>query len=279
MCLHTELRNLLEHVQHNKHRIRFDELQSAITTRLKEFGIEPLGVIPISAQLGDNMASASENLAWFKGKTLLNALDELQHIGKAEDAPLRFPLQDIYDEDGEKVLVGKMVSGTLNKGQEVIFHPCGKLTRIKEIKQFGKSPESVGPGESIGITIEEGIAIKALKRGEIACCVEPSPNISNRINATVFWMSGEPLEAGEELELKCATQQLTCKVRKIQNRMNSSSLEVMEETADELADTEVAKLTISTEDYLCTDPFEQIEETGRFVLMRDGDTVAGGVLH
>ncbi len=61
--------------------------------------------------------------------------------------------------------------------------------------------------------------------------------------------------------------------------MNSSSLEVIEETATELADTEVAKLTIVTEDYLCTDPFETIEETGRFVLMRDGDTVAGGVLH
>jgi sulfate adenylyltransferase large subunit len=258
---------------------RFDELQNDITARLKEFGIEPLCVVPISAQLGDNMAATSENLAWYQGKTLLDTLDTLQHIGKPQDAPLRFPLQDIYDLDGEKVLVGKLVSGTLNKGQEVIFHPCGKSAKIKEIKQFGKTPTSVGPGESIGITIEDGIAIKALKRGQIACSVEPSPNISNRITATVFWMSGEPLEVGEEMELKCATQQLTCKIKKIQNRMNSSNLEVIEKTATELADTEVAKLTVTTEDYLCTDPFEQIEETGRFVLMRDADTVAGGVLH
>ena len=258
---------------------RFEELQEAMTKRLDEFGVKPLCVIPISAQLGDNMASPSKNLSWFKGKTLLNTLDELQHVGKPEDAPLRLPLQDIYDLDGEKVLVGKTVSGTIKKGQEVIFHPSGKSAKIKEIKKFGQSPDSVGPGESIGITLEEGIAIKALKRGEIACSIEPSPNISNRITATVFWMSGEPLEVGEKMELRCATQQLSCKIKKIQNRMNSSSLEIIQENAEELADTEVAKLTIATEDYLCTDPFEQIEETGRFVLMRDGDTVAGGVLH
>jgi len=145
---------------------RFEELRDAITKRLNEFGIKPLCVIPISAQLGDNLSGAGENLSWFKGKTLLDALDDLQHIGKPQDALLRFPLQDIYDQGGEKVLVGKMVSGTLNKGQEVIFHPCGKSAKIKEIKKFGHSPDSAEPGESIGVTLEDGITIKALKRGQ-----------------------------------------------------------------------------------------------------------------
>ncbi len=258
---------------------RFNELQDSILKRLGEFGIEPLRVIPISAQMGDNVARASENMSWYDGKTLLDSLDELQAAVKADDGAVRFPVQDIYDQDGEKILVGRMASGTLKKGQEVIFHPCGKTAKIEKIKMFGKDPQQATAGESIGVVLEDGIAMKAMKRGEVACGVDVSPNVGNRLVAQVFWMSGEPCEAGEELELKCATAQVTCQVKKISDRMNSSSLEVIEGAADELRDTEVAKLTLQASDYLCTDAFEVVEETGRFVLMKDGDTVAGGVLH
>ena len=258
---------------------RFNELKEQITARLNEFDTDPICVIPISAQLGDNVARQSENLAWYDGKTLLEALDDLKPLVQAEDAPLRFPVQDIYEQDGESILVGKVSSGHLEQGQEVIFHPCGKRAKIQQIKRFLAEPTEATAGEAIGVVLEDGIAMKAMRRGEVACSVEPSPNIGTRLVATVFWMSGEPLAAGDKMELKCATQQVACQVKKIQNRMNSSSLEVLEEEASELSDTEVAKLTITTEDYLSTDPFELIEETGRFVLMRDGDTVAGGVLH
>ena len=260
-------------------RDRFNELANQITARLTEFKIPPLMVIPISAQLGDNVARRSEKMDWYTGKTLLEALDDLKAVVRAEDAPLRFPVQDIYEQDGQKILVGKVASGRISNGQEIIFHPCGKSAKVREIKRFLDTPTRADAGESIGVVLEDGIAMKALKRGEIGCTVEPSPNVLNRLAATVFWMSGEPLARGDRLELKCATQQVGCQVKKIANRMNSSTLEIMEETADELADTEVARLTLATDDYLSADPFERIEETGRFVLMRDGDTVAGGVLH
>ena len=258
---------------------RFNELKEQITARLNEFGADPICVIPLSAQLGDNVTHKSEHMPWYDGKTLLSALDELKAIEKPEYAPLRLPVQDIYEQEGQSILVGKIASGTIRRGQEVIFHPCGKSAKVKEVKKFLADTTEATAGDSVGLVLEEGIAMKAMRRGEIACDVEPSPKIGTRVVATVFWMSGEPLTAGQTLELKCATQQIPCKVKKIANRMNSSSLEILDEESSELEDTEVAKLTLTTDDYLCTDPFDQIEETGRFVLMRDGDTVAGGVLH
>jgi sulfate adenylyltransferase large subunit len=258
---------------------RFNQVRDDITKRLKEFKLEPLLVIPISARLGENVATKSEKLAWFDGMTLLEALDQLQPLASMNDGDLRFPVQDIYEIDGEKIIAGRMDSGTIRSNQKIIFHPSGKSATVDHIKKFPKQYEAAGRGESIGLVIKDGGAFKALKRGEIGCDVNSSPQVSNTLVATVFWMSGEPLHVGETIDFKCATQQVPCKIKKIANRTNSSSLELIEENADELRETEVAKLTIKTEQYVCIDPFEAIPETGRFVLMRDNDTVAGGVLH
>jgi len=259
---------------------RFEELKKAISSRLGDFGMAVADdmVIPISARLGDNVANRSKNFSWYGGITLLEALDKLVPLPGAQDNVLRFPLQDIYDIGGEKVLVGRVASGTIRAGQEVIFHPSGKSAVVKQIKKFGEEPKIAAAGESIGLVLKDGIVMKALKRGEVACDVSPSPTVSNTLVATVFWMNGQPLAKGDELEFKCATQQRSCKVKKISDRINSSSLEVISGDSDELRETEVAKLTLKMDDYVCTDPFESVAEMGRFVLMRDNDTVAGGTI-
>ena len=259
----------------------FDQLSEKVTARLREFGTEvpPEMIIPIAARLGHNVAGRSDKLSWYKGMTLLEALDQLQSSGTTEKDALRFPVQDIYDVDGQKVLVGRVASGTIEAGQEVIFHPSGKSAVIAEIKKLGERPQRAVAGESIGLVLKDGGALKALKRGEVACPVDSSLNVSNTVVATVFWMSGQPLQKGQTLDFKCATQQMPCKVRKISDRINSSSLELIASDADELRETEVAKLTLKMNSCVSTDPFEQIAEMGRFVLMRDNDTVAGGVVH
>lgn len=259
---------------------RFNEISSAITQRLGEFSMVPLVIVPISARLGDNVARKTDNLGWFQGPTLLEALDMLKPLPSRENLVLRFPVQDIYEVEGEKVLAGRVSSGTVKSGQDLIFHPCGKSAKVDHIKKFPNNAETGIAGESIGLVLKNGNgAFKALKRGEIACPVDSSPSVSSTVVGTVFWMSGQPLQIGETIDFKCATQQVRCKVKKITNRLNSSSLEVMEENAEQLRETEVAWITLQMEGYVCTDPFEEVAETGRFVLMRDNDTVAGGIMH
>jgi len=259
----------------------FDQLSEKVAVRLRELDIdvEPEMIIPISARLGDNVASRSDNLLWYEGMTLLEALDQLKSSKTAEATVLRFPVQDIYDIDSEKVLVGRVASGRIETGQEVIFHPSGKSAVIDQVKKFEESVEEAEAGESIGLVLKDNHALKAVRRGEVACPVDSSPNVSNTVVATVFWMSGQPLQKEEPLDFKCATQQVPCKVKKIAERINSSSLDLIAKDAEELRETEVAKLTLKLDGYVSTDPFETIAEMGRFVLMRDNDTVAGGVLH
>ncbi|MHC4753198.1 MAG: GTP-binding protein [Planctomycetota bacterium] len=259
----------------------FDLLSEKITTRLRDFDIEvgPEMIIPVSARLGDNVASRSDDLSWYKGMNLLEALDQLQSSGTTEEKVLRFPVQDIYDIDDEKVLVGRVASGRIKAGQEVIFHPLGKSAIVAKIRKCDENSQVAVAGESIGLVLKNFGSLKALKRGEVACTIDSSPSVSNTVVATVFWMNGQPLQKDETLDFKCATQQVLCKVKKIGDRINSSSLDLIAKDADELRETEVAKLTLKMNCYVSTDPFEEIAEMGRFVLMRDKDIVAGGVLH
>ena len=258
---------------------RFDEVAAAITARLAELGIAPLLMIPISARLGDNVATKTKQMSWYQGPTLLEGLDQLQKLPAPDEADLRFPLQDVYDIDGEKVLVGRIAAGTIRPDDTVIFHPLGKTATVDYIKVMDGKLDKATAGESIGIVLKDKNAMQGLSRGEVACPTDSSPNVGNTLTATVFWMNGEPLHAGETIELKCGTGQVNAKVKKIKDRMNSSSLEILEEDAQELRETEVANITLKLDNYIATDPFEKVAELGRFVLMRDNDTVAGGILH
>jgi len=258
---------------------RFEELQQQITKRLAEFGLAPLRVIPICAQQGDNVATAGEKLSWYGQGTLLEGLDELANAPSAEHGPLRFPVQDVYDIDGQKVLVGRMASGTMRQGQGVTFHPLGKTARVGQIKRFEGNGAPAVAGESIGVVLQDGPVVRMLRRGEVACDEADSPAVGNTIAARVFWMSGEPLGMGETVELKCATQQVEATVTRISDRLNSSTLEPIVSDVEELRETEVAKVTFKTDNCICSDPFERVASMGRLVLMRQGDVVGGAVVH
>ncbi|MHC4736890.1 MAG: GTP-binding protein [Planctomycetota bacterium] len=247
----------------------------------RELGMEARSelIIPISARLGDNITLKSENLAWYDGLTLLQALDELQPTQRTDTTVLRLPIQDVYDIDGERVLVGRIVSGVISVGDEVVFQPCGVSATVKQIKKFEEQPDKAATGESIGMILTDDGTTGDLERGQIACASGDCPDVSETIEAVVFWMSDQALQKGDMLDFKCATMQTSCQVKEIADRLDSSTLEPVTDTNNQLRDTEIAKLTIQMDGCVATDPFEKVAETGRFVLMRDNDTVAGGVLH
>jgi sulfate adenylyltransferase subunit 1 (EFTu-like GTPase family) len=259
----------------------FDGLKNRIIARLGEFGIEARSeyVIPISAKLGDNIAYKGGNLSWHKGPTLLEALDQLQPARSAEANVLRLPLQDIYDVSGEKVLVGRIASGVLHEGERIVFQPSGVSASVKGIRKFGEQPSKAVAGESIGLLLEKDDADETLERGQIACTPDDFPDRTDTIEAPVFWMSEHSVRKGDTLEFRCATMQTSCRIEEITGRLDSATFEPINEDPDELRDTEVARLTIKTDRCVAVDPFEKVAETGRFVLMRDKNTVAGGVLH
>ena len=119
----------------------------------------------------------------------------------------------------------------------------------------------------------------APKRGEVICHPQYSPEIKTRINANIFWMSYDPLQAKDQLTIRCATAEEHCHIERIEQRIDSSTLEIIENHSNILRETDVGKVTISIDRPMVLEDFNEIEGLGRFVLTRSGEICAGGIIN
>ena len=254
---------------------RFEEVKEQTISHLSTIGIEPTFVIPISAIEGDMVAKRGDSMDFYEGPTVLEALDTFKIRESRDNMPLRFPIQDVYKHDPKRILVGRIESGKLEVGEKVLFYPSGKTSTIKTVEMFRQEATKASAGMSIGITITEPLFIE---RGEVMIHPGDTPTIADTIDANVFWMSKKPLKKGERLHLRCATQEVDCTIKEIKKRLDSSNLSVIEENADHIENNEVGELTIVTDDPIVIEDFNRVEELGRFVLVKDLDVAAGGIV-
>jgi len=255
---------------------RFMDLTAKLEVFLKKIDIHPTFVIPISAKKGDNVSNKSGKMPWYDGVTFLQALDSFKNLPSSVEKPFRFPVQDAYEVGEKKILVGRVEAGKVRLGDEIVFLPSQQGARIKTIEVFlDDGRRTAEAGESIGLTIEPD---EDIKRGEVASRPADTPPVSNRFKASIFWMSPQPLDINEKLLFRCATEEAPAKIEKIEERIDSSTLEVLEEDASKLEDTEVGEVIISTENPVVVESFYKTRELGRFVIVRNNDVVAGGII-
>jgi small GTP-binding protein len=253
---------------------KFLELKTEITDFLNQLNVHPTFILPISAIHGDNVANPSKKISWFDGPTVLQALDTFHEL-KVEEKPLRFPIQDSYRIDGKKILVGRIESGRLVKGESLFLLPKKKKVIIKSIHKF-MEPEvtTASYEESIGISLR---GRHRVERGHILTA-DLSSMISDKIKANIFWMDPMGYRAGETLLFRCVTQEIPCHIEKINRKFDPASMELTEQDASSIKGAEVADILIQLDEKVVVDPFNEIPEMGRFVLEKDGRPVAGGII-
>ena len=138
---------------------------------LSEIDTEAVCFIPVSGMQGDSIAELKTNMGWYKGLTVLQALDEFNKEAEKIGKPFRMPVQDIYKftgfGDSRRVVAGTVETGSLRTGDEVIFYPSGKRSRVESFEEFNPSGTrtEAGEGRAVSFTLEEQIYIR---RGEIA---------------------------------------------------------------------------------------------------------------
>ena len=237
--------------------------------------INPNNIIPVSAQQGDNISSKSKKMSWYKGISLVNALKRLVTKQQLINFPLRFPIQDVYNVKNKKIVVGKVVSGIFKVNEEVVIYPDNIKSRVKSIEVFNKNTNSAQVGQSIGLVLEDGIDIK---RGQVICDAKNLPFIQKEIEASVFWFSERRYNEADLLTIKCATFEGKCKINRIEERIDSSTLEIIEKNSRTLEETQAGKVIISIEKSMVIEDFNSVEDLGRFVLLRDNQVCAGGII-
>src|SRR5947209_537391 len=223
---------------------KFDEIESEYRKFLKELGLEAHVFVPASAKNGENIAKPSDKMKWHKGATVLEALDLLDPQSADIDLPLRFCVQDVYRFDERRIIAGRIETGKLRVGDELVFSPANKTSKIQSIEGWRKNAnDEAVAGESVGITLSEQIFVE---RGYIASQQTETPIETNRIHADVFWIVREPMRIGQLYDLRLATQDVKCELVSIDEVMDSSTLEATKEKRDQLERNEVGRMTIQT---------------------------------
>ncbi|HWL67485.1 MAG TPA: adenylyl-sulfate kinase [Geminicoccus sp.] len=254
---------------------RFGKVAEAIRGNLNALDIEPTHIIPIAARDGDNLAAKSQRMLWYQGPAVVDVLDEFQPRARGIEAPLRLPVQDVYKFDQRRIIAGRIESGRLEAGQQILFSPSGKVVKIASVEAWNvpEPPTSAVAGAAAGITLDEQIFVE---RGEVISHLENPPVLTNVFRGKLFWLSKKPLEVGRSYTLKLATVEAPVVVEKIEKVIDTTDLG--ERQMERVERDEAAEVIFRSTRMLALDEYRSVPGTGRFVLVDDYLTVAAGLV-
>ena len=156
---------------------KYDSVVTEVTGLLKMagFNTDEVPFIPCAALAGDNVFNKSENMPWYNGMTLFEAIDKIQMPPKPTDRPLRLPIQDVYKISGiGTVPVGKIETGVLNVGKTVVFNPSQQTAEVKSIEMHHTNVDKAEPGDNVGFNVR-GLAATDIRRGDVAGYTDNEP--------------------------------------------------------------------------------------------------------
>ncbi|HDN02177.1 MAG TPA: GTP-binding protein [Candidatus Bathyarchaeota archaeon] len=237
---------------------------------LRAIGITLQHMIPVSAYNGDNIVKPSQRMNWYKGPTILEALDSLDVIRMEYD--FRLPVQDHYTINGDRVYVGNILSGCISRRSEVTVYPWGENAVVKEILTFEGRLEKACRPKAIGLILS-GFSPK---RGDIIAR-GGRPTVAKNVRSTILCLIGEVRE-NESYLFRCTTQEVKCKVRRIEDKVDVETLERLPSTGV-LKQAEIGTVYIEFEHPVVLERVIVLPELGRFVLLKNGIIVAGGIYY
>ncbi|MET0154672.1 MAG: helicase HerA-like domain-containing protein [Rickettsiales bacterium] len=251
---------------------RFTDVKKEYDAYLRSIGVEALRFVPISARGGDNVAARSDHMEWYAGPTVIDTLDEFRNAAPLEDLPLRLPLQDVYRFDEHKrIFAGRIETGRLRVGDEVIFSPSNKKSHIASIEIWNRpTMTEATAGMSVGFTLEEQIFVE---RGETVSAVESPPMLTNLFRAKMFWLSDKDLVVGKPYGLHINGKRYAAEIREVERVIDTDDLAHKNDKT--VRRNAVAELVVHVRGLAAVDEFTDNAKTGRFMLS-DGYEVAGG---
>jgi bifunctional enzyme CysN/CysC len=258
----------------------FDRIVEEYGRFLDRLGVTPAAFIPVSGREGSNLAGREPRTSWYTGPTVLEQLDRFRPGVPEVDKPFRMPVQDVYrfpqQGDERRIIAGSVDGGMLHVGDEVVFFPSGKRSRVRSIEAFNRPrPEMAGAGEATGFTLDEQIYVR---RGEVATrAAEPAPHVTTRLQASLFWLGRRPFIPGKDYLLKLGTARVAVQIERIHRVIDALTLAV-DERDDRVDRHEVAECTLQLGRAIAFDLPDTGVTTSRFVIVDDYEISGGGIV-
>jgi bifunctional enzyme CysN/CysC len=253
----------------------FNKVSAEIAGYLKSLDLTAEHIIPIAARHGDNLVAHSTHMPWWKGPTLIEALDALPHRVVPSGLPFRFPVQDVYRRDEERILVGRVESGTVRLGDAISLWPTGQTAKIASFQSWNVDAPVVAAtaGQSIAITLDRDLFVE---RGQLITAQNEKPKAETALSVRLFWLSHTALQPGRRLTLKIATASYDVVVKSIDHVIDVNDLSPTENR--DIQHNDIGQVTLVSERAIIHDISGNNSNLARGVLFDKFDVVGGCVI-
>ena len=252
-----------------------------IVAEYREFSdkldIQNIVFIPVSALKGDNIVNRSERMPWYGGATLLHYLENVHVSADRNLIDFRFPVQYVIRPNLDfRGYAGKIASGTISPGEEIVVLPSGKSSTVRSITTYdGELEEAFNP-QSVVISLNDEIDIS---RGDMIARKDNLPQAGKELEATLCWMDEKPLSQTSAYLLKHTTRTVRAYITRILYRIDVNTLH-RERGVDTFALNEIGRVEIKTASPIFFDPYRSNHGTGSFILIDPltNKTAAAGMI-
>ncbi|MCK4474271.1 translation elongation factor EF-1 subunit alpha [Candidatus Bathyarchaeota archaeon] len=260
---------------------RYNEVKNEISRMLKMVGfkVEKIPFVPTSGWTGDSLVKPSEKMPWYKGPTLLQALDGFELPSKPLKKPLRLPIQDVYTIPGVgTVPVGRVETGVLKEGDSIIILPSNVKAEVKSIEMHHTKIPKAEPGDNVGFNVR-GISRTDVRRGDVCGHPDNPPTVAKEfIGQIIVIYHPTAVAAGYTPVLHYHTGQVACRFTELLKKIDPRSGEVVEEKPTFLKTGDSAVVRMEPLHPIAVEPYTEFPELGRFAVRDMGTTVAAGVV-
>jgi bifunctional enzyme CysN/CysC len=255
---------------------RYDEIAEEYSDFARRLGVDDLTFIPMSALLGDNVVDESENMPWYRGSTLLHHLGHVNIGAHRNLVDFRFPVQYVLRPDQDyRGYAGRISSGSIRPGEEVLVLPSRKTTTIASVDTFDGELEEGSAGDSVALTTTDELDIS---RGDMIVRPLNLPSADTEIDAIICWTAEQPMEPNTQYWFRQTTRETKSFINRIVYRVDVDTLHRDEVKQFELND--IGRVHITTAQPIFFDRYQLNRETGSFVLVdpHTNITVAAGMI-
>ncbi|MCE4620112.1 MAG: translation elongation factor EF-1 subunit alpha [Desulfurococcales archaeon] len=260
---------------------RYEQIVAILKKFMKGLGfkVDEIPFIPVSAWKGDNLIERSPNMPWYKGPTLVEALDNLKPPAKPVDKPLRIPIQNVYSIPGAgTVPVGRVETGVLRVGDKVVFMPPGVVGEVRSIQMHYQDLEKAEPGDNIGFAVR-GVGKNDIRRGDVAGHLDNPPTVAEEFTARIFviWHPSA-IAPGYTPVIHAHTASVSARMVEILAKLDPRTGKVIEEKPQFLKPGDVAIVRFKPIKPMVVEKFSDFPPLGRFAMRDMNRTIGIGII-